>query len=106
VEVSSVNALDHKTAKPVGTLRDYLALARFDHLTKHIFIVPGIVLAYLFSAVFSRRTSNPRTHRRDLHCLRQLCDQRVFGPRIRQVSSHEITPPSCGAGAPWQLRIV
>lgn len=47
MEVSSINALGATTAKPVGTLRDYLALARFDHFTKHIFIVPGIVLAYL-----------------------------------------------------------
>ena len=45
--VSSVTALDQTTVKPAGTLRDYLALARFDHFTKHIFIVPGIVLAYL-----------------------------------------------------------
>ncbi len=27
--------------------RDYLALARFDHMTKHVFIIPGIVLAFV-----------------------------------------------------------
>src|SRR5450755_827674 len=42
-----MNALDPTAVKPAGTLSDYLALARFDHSTKHIFIVPGIVLAYL-----------------------------------------------------------
>ncbi len=47
MDLSPANTLDQTTAKPVGTLRDYLALARFDHFTKHIFIVPGIVLAYL-----------------------------------------------------------
>jgi 4-hydroxybenzoate polyprenyltransferase len=47
MDLGSTNALDPTAAKPAGTLRDYLALARFDHFTKHIFIVPGIVLAYL-----------------------------------------------------------
>ncbi|HTD72643.1 MAG TPA: UbiA family prenyltransferase [Steroidobacteraceae bacterium] len=47
MEAGSTNALDPTREKPTGTLRDYLALARFDHSTKHIFIVPGIVLAYL-----------------------------------------------------------
>jgi 4-hydroxybenzoate polyprenyltransferase len=47
MDFGSTNALDQTAAKPAGTLRDYLALARFDHFTKHIFIVPGIVLAFL-----------------------------------------------------------
>jgi 4-hydroxybenzoate polyprenyltransferase len=43
-----MNVLDEAAAtKPAGSLRHYLALARFDHFTKHIFIVPGIVLAYV-----------------------------------------------------------
>jgi 4-hydroxybenzoate polyprenyltransferase len=47
MSLGSINTLETPAVKPVGTLSDYLALARFDHFTKHIFIVPGIVLAYL-----------------------------------------------------------
>jgi 4-hydroxybenzoate polyprenyltransferase len=47
MDAGSTKALGQSSAKPAGNLRDYLALARFDHFTKHIFIVPGIVLAYL-----------------------------------------------------------
>lgn len=35
-----------QTAKPLPRLRDYLSLARFDHATKHVFIIPGLILAY------------------------------------------------------------
>src|SRR5262245_1164002 len=47
MDLGSTNTLQQSAAKPAGKLGDYLALARFDHSTKHIFIVPGVVLAYL-----------------------------------------------------------
>lgn len=36
---------------PQGRLRDYVAIARLDHMTKHVFILPGIVLAHVLRHV-------------------------------------------------------
>lgn len=33
-------------APMAGSFKEYLAIARLDHMTKHVFILPGIVLAY------------------------------------------------------------
>jgi 4-hydroxybenzoate polyprenyltransferase len=44
------NSID-LSGKQKGTALSYLAIARLDHSTKHVFIVPGIVLAYLLRGV-------------------------------------------------------
>lgn len=33
--------------RPAGTWRDYVAMARPDHWVKHVFILPGVVLAFV-----------------------------------------------------------
>jgi 4-hydroxybenzoate polyprenyltransferase len=45
-----------EAARSRVTLIDYLAIARFDHCTKHVLIVPGMVLAYALRGV---RTESP-----------------------------------------------
>lgn len=41
--------MSESVTRPTQTadIRDYLRIARFDHATKHVFIIPGIILAFL-----------------------------------------------------------
>lgn len=43
-----------RATRPAG-IREYLRIARLDHSTKHVFIIPGIILAHLLRGV---RTEN------------------------------------------------
>lgn len=49
----SVETLDveQEENKANAKLADYLRISRFDHSTKHIFIIPGMILAYLLRGV-------------------------------------------------------
>ncbi|MDA8019945.1 MAG: UbiA prenyltransferase family protein [Thermoanaerobaculia bacterium] len=46
-EVSATQPAGATDTQPAATVRDYVAMARPDHWTKHVFIVPGIALAHL-----------------------------------------------------------
>jgi 4-hydroxybenzoate polyprenyltransferase len=49
--ITKQNNNDDELSKNKASLIDYLKIARFDHGTKHIFIIPGIILAYLLRGV-------------------------------------------------------
>lgn len=46
---------DEPEKRRLATLADYLALARLDHVTKQIFVAPGVVLAYLLRGTVSKQ---------------------------------------------------
>ena len=43
----NINKVKTSVNRQAGSFSDYLSIARFDHCIKHIFILPGVVLAYL-----------------------------------------------------------
>jgi 4-hydroxybenzoate polyprenyltransferase len=49
--MANTSEMRESAAPSRGTLVDYLVLARFDHSTKHVLIVPGIVLALVLRGV-------------------------------------------------------
>jgi 4-hydroxybenzoate polyprenyltransferase len=54
VTSADVDRWDTKPSqKGVASFGDYISLARFDHCTKHIFIIPGLVIAYLLRGVIN-----------------------------------------------------
>lgn len=44
------NELQLEASQP-ACIRDYLSMARLDHSTKHIFIIPGVILAYMLRGI-------------------------------------------------------
>lgn len=56
MDTDAISRSDGEVGKRrLATLTDYLALARLDHATKQIFVVPGVVLAYLLRGAVSRQ---------------------------------------------------
>lgn len=52
--MNNKTALADDVARPAAALLDYLTIARLDHSTKHVFIIPGIVFAYLLRGVHNQ----------------------------------------------------